>query len=397
MNFFDYIGVSPEVFVRDYLKTGLVTMQTHNDFPLAIYCYGRKAVHDNVWDNVTSKCRGIVVNQNNDDVVARPFEKFHNHGSPQAGNVVWTREPYIWEKLDGFMCTMYRWEGKDYIASKGSFHSIHAKWATQWYRTHIGETGQWPAGYTPVFEGLHRDLRIVVDYGTREGLVLLALIHDNTGHEINPAFLNMWADRNKVEVPTRIDMTLERAREESLKQYRDGLGTEEGYVLTWYPTDRYQPPVRLKMKFVDYLRLHRMVCGVTPWRVWEALSTDNGQITEWLDSQNATPWFEQFVNKWVKALTFAYHNHYDEALERFEVTKDKLGVRPSAETARIHSIRRAFAQEFTRPENKEFSSALFKMLDKKDPSPVIWKSVESMTKNGTPCRDPQFLRRKPCP
>ena len=41
--------------------TGLVQVGHHDEFPLSIYTYGRKAVHENIWDDVTKKCRGIIV------------------------------------------------------------------------------------------------------------------------------------------------------------------------------------------------------------------------------------------------------------------------------------------------------------------------------------------------
>ena len=36
-----------------------------------------------------------------------------------------------------------------------------------------------------MFEGLNRDLRIVVDYGQRQELVLLAVINNETGEELD--------------------------------------------------------------------------------------------------------------------------------------------------------------------------------------------------------------------
>ena len=42
---------------------------------------------------------------------------------------------------------------------------------------------------TPVFEGLCRDLGIVVDYKDRQGLVLLSVINNKTGEEPEPIAL----------------------------------------------------------------------------------------------------------------------------------------------------------------------------------------------------------------
>lgn len=400
LNFFEYIDTYPVAFQRDYIDTGLVNVQGHREFPLDIYSYGRRAVFDNVWDKVTSKCRGIIVHRTTGEVIARPFEKFHNFGSQQAfaqglgpDSVIFQRQPVVWEKLDGFMSTLYTWEGKDYLASKGSFHSVHAKWATAWYRRTVGDRGLWPQGWTPVFEGLHPDLRIVVDYGKREGLVLLAVIHNETGTEIHPYYVEQYAKTNKLETPKVIDMTWQRAREESMHEYRDSLGCDEGYVLTWYNPFNQQPAIRLKMKFIDYLRLHRMVCGVSPKRIWEALASNSSEIQEWTDKNNGTPWFEAFVGKWVRALRDEHNRRLDGAKLAYAEAINKLGVQPGP-TDSVHNltpeqsaVRKAFASEIA---GKEFSSAAFKLLDREDPSGVIWKQVKEMTNNISPMRDAQF-------
>ena len=81
MNFFKYIQTDAAAFWENYLEAGWVQVQHHQEFPLDIYNYTRAAVHENKWDAVTSKCRGIIVNRDTGEIVARPFEKFHNYGS----------------------------------------------------------------------------------------------------------------------------------------------------------------------------------------------------------------------------------------------------------------------------------------------------------------------------
>ena len=136
MNLFTYLGISKEAFYRDYVDTDLVVVNEHDEFPLNIYNYSRTCVQENRWDSVTSKCRGIIAHRKTGEVIARPFEKFHNFGSPQAtldidgAALLLAQDPVVWEKVDGFMCTGYTWAGRNYVASKGSFHSTHAKWAT---------------------------------------------------------------------------------------------------------------------------------------------------------------------------------------------------------------------------------------------------------------------------
>jgi hypothetical protein len=130
--------------------------------------------------------------------------------------------------MDGFMCTLYTWEGIDYIASKGSFHSIHAKWATAWLRAKFGPSMGLPTGYTAVFEGLHPDLRIVVDYHNRKELVLLAIIDNETGEEFDPRNMMMSAAGRGIETPHLINTGLAEVHARTMKE--DAGSGDEGFV-----------------------------------------------------------------------------------------------------------------------------------------------------------------------
>jgi len=388
MNFFDYIGVTEDEFIEKYLQAGLVTESLHKEFPLNLFTYSRKAVHENVWDSVTSKCRGIIINRETDEIVARPFEKFHNYGSTQVETaaeiqheVVFTK-PCVIEKVDGFMCTLYTWKGQDYIASKGSFHSVHAKWATAELRKK--SEWLWPIGFTPIFEGLCRDLRIVVDYGDRTGLVLLALVNIETGEELPPDVLKSWANINGItSAKYYAGKNMLDALEETL--VTNG-GTEEGYVLTWY--NENAPPFRLKVKFQEYLRLHRMVTGVSPKRIWEVMSNPafRSELEDFI--WKSTPWFSKFVQKWMKVLQGEFDRlnvGADEAYRRTkEIVRVKVGQTPYEN---LGAERKAWALEFQRPENIEFAPILFAMLDDKRVDEVIWKRVRELTTNGKPMVD----------
>lgn len=379
MNFFKYIGIDKETFIEKYLHGGWVNEGIHKTLPLNIFCYSRKCQYESNWDSVISKCRGIVVDRGTEEIVARPFEKFHNYGSPQAeGTLFDVRvQPTVWEKMDGFMVTAFKYRGEWHAASKSSFHSIHAKWATAELRRHANE---FPEGWTPIFEGLHPDLRVVVNYGDKKELVLLALINNETGEEMTPGKLRtLSADYN---TPGQHWITLAEAKEHVL----DNVKNDEGYVLTWYQDGN--PPVRLKMKYIEYLRLHRMVCGVSPKRIWEALSQPHlaADLREYLN--DSTPWFAAFVRKWVNALTLKHDWLLEKATKVYMQTVHDMAPRHlGGEFANLGAFRKAYALEFTKPENVEIRAILFAMLDGKDANVVVWKQVRELTQNGHPMMD----------
>jgi RNA ligase len=388
MNFFTYINETPASFWEKYIEPGYVAVGQHAEFPLSIFSYSRRTVQENKWDDVTSKCRGIIINRDTGEIISRPFEKFHNHtGMEDPADVLAYAPPVIWEKLDGFMATLYTWQGVDYVASKGSFHSIHAKWATAWLRKKWGNKVPFkPEGWTLVFEGLHRDLRIVVDYKERQELVLLAVINNETGEEYKPEELKAIARAMCFETPVKNNLTLEQARRCTMGTAQDG--SEEGFVLTWYQDGK--PPFRLKMKFIEYLRLHRMVTGVSPKRIWEVLATNQStELDEYL--RQSTPWFSAFVQKWMKALTIEYDRIHGEAHTRYQVARTMLKPQIAECLAQEHldfsELRKAYALRFTTPENKPYAGVMFAMLDGKDIKPVIWKMVKHLTSGKNPMVD----------
>ena len=377
LTFWQYIGKTRAAFEADYVDTGLVDVRHHESFPLNIYSYSRKCQHEDHWDSVTTKCRGIVVNRETGEIVARPFEKFFNYGQKvdsmgEAPMFLSNDKPVMWEKVDGFMCTLYRWEGKPYIASKGSFDSPHAKWATAWYRDHVKD--MWPSGWTPVFEGITPNLRIVIDYGKVERMVLLAVINNETGAEVGRDTLAILAEANGITVPKRHAMSLDTAVSMTLGDSQN----EEGFVATWPTT--YGPPYRLKLKYVEYLRLHRLATAFSPKRVLEALA--NGWDSVLDDAINNSPQhISHFIRKWRFALEEEKNRLLNQAAKIFDevdgrVTQE-MGTPSTA--ADFILLRKKFAAEFTAPGNKLYSGILFAMLDGKDVNQVIWKMMKRLT------------------
>lgn len=380
MNLTSYLGVT-STELQKYVNDGLVDTAFHPTFPLVLFTYSRKCVADQAWDKVTTKCRGLIANLNTDEIIARPFEKFFNFGESLQKDESGELEPerpdrepdYIVEKMDGFLCTMYTWEGKNYIASKGSFDSPHSRWATAWLNEHHPNLKVAP-GLTAVFEGITPNLRIVVDYGGREELVLLTVIDNKTGVELVPEWL---AQNFGFHTPLRHSLRLQDAVNQTLNPSVKNI---EGYVLVWNRLG--QTPFRLKLKYQDYLRIHRMVTGTSPKRVFEALVNGwDAEMDTWLDE--SVPWFSKFISRWKTALDTRYKELETDAKSAFdEIRQSALD---DAAEGNLWT-RKQWAERFkTRPE--ELHSVLFAMLDGKDYQPFIWKRVKPMIRGSHPLVD----------
>lgn len=167
----------------EMIRDGYVTVREHPIGELFIANYTAQTQYEYLWNEVTSICRGLIYDTKG-NVVARPFAKFLNwddSGAPKPPVGPMIRMP----KMDGSLGILYNYvpdsvrehgvfdTGYCGIATRGSFESEQAKWASQfltdaWYkdRSVVGElTSLALSGYTPLFEIIYPENRIVVDYG----------------------------------------------------------------------------------------------------------------------------------------------------------------------------------------------------------------------------------------
>lgn len=353
----------------DHINNRVINTQHHHYAPLTIYNYGQKAQFDGIWDDVTMKCRGLIVNESTGDVVARPFRKFFNLGT------AWRPEtnfenlpaflPEITDKLDGSLGVLYRIGSMCAIATRGSFASDQAAWASAWYSKHLAKA-EWPEGWTPLFEIIYPDNRIVVKYET-EGLFLLACVNIETGEEMTHLGLTNLAWTNSCGLVKRFDKTLVEVREENTPN-------AEGYVATWHKVG--EPPLKIKIKFVDYCRLHRLLTSISPKEIWRMLK-DGESFAELYD--NTPSHYQEWVNFWKNGLQAEFGRIEQKARVIWEsCTLPKDGADKEQ--------RKALAEFFTMGDRKTVSGVLFKMLDGQPYDEVIWKMCRDKTRDQDPFR-----------
>lgn len=232
----------------DMVKAGYVRFGTHNEFPeLRIYEYTAKAMFEREWNSVTTKTRGLIVNWETQEILARPFDKFFNYGEPSQLDQIRLElndEVVVYDKLDGSLGILYRRpDGFLAIATKGSFHSEQAQWATKEIRKYM-TTHFYEDETTWLFEIIYPENRIVVTYDF-SGLVLLGARDIESGDEIFPDELLDWHGRKATLFRYQ---TLREALEASPRP------NAEGYVVYLPEFD-----VRVKIKQEDYLKLHKTV------------------------------------------------------------------------------------------------------------------------------------------
>lgn len=251
--------------LQEMIDQGYVRYGTHNEFPeLRIYEYTRSAMFDKVWNDVTTKTRGLIVNWDTKEVLARPFDKFFNYGQEeQKIELSLNDEVIVHDKMDGSLGILYRRpDGHLAIATKGSFHSEQAEWATAQIRRnwtiHFEDEDQ-----TWMFEIIYPENKIVLSYDF-SGLVLLGVRDIETGDVRDPDEMLSWKGR--------------KARRFYYQTLREALEAPprpnaEGYVIYLPEMD-----VRVKLKQEDYLKLHRAVFFFNEKKVYDLMTI--GQTIE---------------------------------------------------------------------------------------------------------------------
>lgn len=269
---------SPDL-LQEMLTKGYVSTQTHPTDSLTIYNYSPSAQYEGLWNEVTSQCRGLIVDHDTGEVIARPFKKFFNYAEyVEKGQSFPFGDPIVTEKYDGSLGIIYTYKGETSVATRGSFMSEQAQWAAEYLRDRYPEFEQ-PEGVTTLVEIIYPQNRIVVDYGTRQDLVLLGAILNSTGEDITNNKIDWWSGpRTETYKFRSIDDTLEKVTGPSwtgVDSWADG----EGVVLCWPLPGR--PSVRVKVKHPRYVSLHRIVTNLSTRSVHEALANNSlGELLE---------------------------------------------------------------------------------------------------------------------
>lgn len=343
--------------IRDYLNTNMLATAIHQGYvrmqtfgPLAVYNYTPKAQYEHMWNDITRKCRGLIVDRNTGIVLARPFPKFFNWGEVDR-DMLPCGEITVTEKMDGSLGILYedRYTNKLRIATRGSFTSEQATHATEVLHSRYEDFRPY-AGFTYLFEIIYPQNRIVVDYGSQDDLVLLEVLNTETGLSVLNTEINNWPGPVAEQYTFKcITDVIEVQRENA-----------EGFVVM------YPDGFRVKVKHDDYVRLHRLVTGVSTKTIWELLSLgkDVSEILEHVPDE-----FYRWVKSEVKDLQGQHQR-----------------ISKASWTAFLNEFARADTYEWgSREHRKEFAGLIadseFKGLhwayyDDKPVESLIWKLIK---------------------
>lgn len=339
--------------LNKYISEGLVVKNDHPTLPISIYNYSRTCQYENKWDEITKMCRGLILDQEG-NVIAKGFSKFFNieeHKPEEIPNETFE----VFEKLDGFLGILFLYQGQWILATKGSFTSDQAIRGREILKKYNFEPI--PKGYTTLVEIIYPENRIVCGYGDEESLVVLSMINNSSGKELDYTSLLYISDETRMTVVKKYDAVSDYKTLKSLIS-KD----REGYVI------RFRNGFRIKIKGEEYVRLHRILTGFSNVDIWEYLK-DGKNIDELLD--RVPDEFDKWVRTTIKDLRYQKMSIKENAGKLYDNFIENLSghprygeLPPKKEIAEWVMMQ----EEFLRP-------ILFRMFDNKDSSDYIWKLI----------------------
>ncbi|GER91131.1 hypothetical protein KDW_52930 [Dictyobacter vulcani] len=319
---------------------GLITVRFHPKHDLLIWNYTPKCQYEQAWDEVTMQARGLIT-ETDGTIIARPFRKFMNIEQHQGPLPL---EPFkATEKMDGSLLIVSTYKGERIVATRGSFISEQALKANEIIAKRY-ENFEFLPAYTYLFEVIYPANRIVVDYGNTEDLTLLAIIHTASGEE---------KDIHHPTYSTNLLFPIVKyydgiADVEALRRLEEA--NREGFVLC------FESGLRLKVKFSEYLRLHRLMTNVNARLIWEILK----------DNQSLEPLLDRVPDEfyaWVKKISSDLQSQFQAIEQECILELNQVKDLPTRkEQAAIIATKKYRAVIFSMLDNKKYQDAIWRLI-----------------------------------
>lgn len=337
--------------LNTYIEQGLIFVNKHKLYDLWILNYSKTVTYEKLWDDYTLACRGLVIDGDG-NIIARPFSKFKNFEEHDIKDINLNQDYEIFEKMDGSLGILFYYGviGKWMCATRGSFDSEQAICGMEILNNKLS-IENWNSlnkDITYLFEIIYPENRIVVDYDGLSDMVLLGMIETSSGDELPYSVVktndSLFTVVKRYEYPKVSNLG-------DLREYSED--NREGFVI------RFADGFRVKVKFLDYCRLHSIITNVSTTSIWEMMKAGKN-LSDILE--NVPDEFYNFVKKVMADLTANYYKVEDAVLDEFAeiyFAKGKFN-------------RRDFATEAMKSKN---SGYLFMIYDGRDYSDLIWKQI----------------------
>jgi len=243
-------------------KYGISVSEKYDDIVVLNY----SQIDSPKFDPLVKECRGLILEKNSWEVVARSFDRFFNYGEcPDASKYDITKAKVL-EKLDGSLVTAYwRYNRWNFSTRKMAFAEGENSFGVSFRQVidkafdvkKLNECNHHDKCF--IFELTSPETRVVKRYSDYR-LNLIGIRERDTGFEILSKEVDWWANWLNVPRPKQYSMS---SFEEVMKNSKELPELDEGYVCLWDSefvdfNSRWSNTYRLKIKNPAYLAVAHM-------------------------------------------------------------------------------------------------------------------------------------------
>ena len=345
--------------LRDYENLRLIYSQIHPTLPLIIWNYSVECQYGGIyWDEVTLQCRALVTDSDG-VIISRGFSKFFNMEEEKHEA---TQNFEIFEKLDGQYISAFWYNGEMVVNSKGSFTSPYAIEAKrileEKHQRFIDYMNDSPVNkdYSYIFELIGFE-QIVVAYPEPD-LIVTGVFR----HCYYEPLWNYWED---ISVGFEGEQFINSLGLKMVQKF-NGLDYKSIKQLNWENSEgfvvRFSNGQRCKIKFENYIELHRIMTNQTTGQIWRALA--NGEpISSYLED---TP--DEFYDK-IREVEKEFKERFDHIEEISKIYFDYF--KPL-----LDHDRRLFIDKVNLLLINPYRSVVKSLVDSKFHDEIIWRSLK---------------------
>ena len=339
--------------LEKYKEDGLITTRKHPLYDIYVHNYTIKCSFDRKWDDITMLCRGLVTDENG-MILALPFKKFFNYGEREIDNKYLLQKPKkLSSKEDGSLGIIFNYNNEWIITTRGSFESDQAIKGQNILDYQI-DLKSLNKNYTYLTEIIYPENHIVVNY-PQECLYLLGINNNISCNELEINF----EDDFGFKYPEEIEFDTLKELMEWMKF--QPIENSEGWVAL------YDDGTRLKVKYENYVKLHKLVIGLNERRIWENLSAGNINELIKMIPEEYSEWAEKVIFELKKQFNII-NLQVDIDYSNLELYRYKNNI-----INPLNKTRKEIAEEIKKT---KYPGLLFAKLDGKEYKSRIWDIIK---------------------
>ena len=258
---------------EEQFEEGNLSKRFSSNNRFCIFNYTLKVQLEKRWNDVTLNSRGTIFDLYTKRMIARGLPKFFNVGETRDnhfGNLAKRAQIcggfQAADKMDGSCGIVYfdRYQDKLCVATRGSFESEQAIWATKYLddlddsvHKKIKEVmGDYKK--TPIFEIVYPENRIIVDYKGKTGLFLIQVVDIESGKTFSYSEVLSLSQDIGVPCAEHCENIYDLSQLKYFKENADNGIEKEGWVV------RFNDGHLVKFKLDDYMKIAKALYHFGP-------------------------------------------------------------------------------------------------------------------------------------